>query len=245
MLARHMARDLADDALDLVRQRAAIGVAEHDPARAGLVGGPGAGQRIVGIGLVAVEEMLAVEHRLAARARRPRATLSRIALEVLLQRAAERDVDVVVPALATKQIASASASSRAARPGSLAAERPARLVMPKAVKRAALRALRSKKSVSSGLAPGIAALDIVDAEPVEQRRRSGACRPARSRRRSSARRRAGWCRRGRGVRGSCGGVLARSQVRCWRAIAPQRMPSRARSPASKRSAVSLASRGGA
>ena len=26
-----------DDALDLVRQRAAIGVAQHDPARAGLV----------------------------------------------------------------------------------------------------------------------------------------------------------------------------------------------------------------
>ena len=39
--------DLRDDALDLVRQRAAIGVAEHDPARAGVIGGLGAGQRIV------------------------------------------------------------------------------------------------------------------------------------------------------------------------------------------------------
>ena len=39
--------DLADDRLDLVRQRAAVGVAEHDPAGAGIVGGLGAGQRVV------------------------------------------------------------------------------------------------------------------------------------------------------------------------------------------------------
>ena len=37
--------DLADDRLDLVRQRAAVGVAQHHPARALLVGGLGAGER--------------------------------------------------------------------------------------------------------------------------------------------------------------------------------------------------------
>ena len=42
----------------------------------------------------------------------------------------------------------------AARPGSLAAERPARLVMPKAVKRAVSWRLVPKKAVSVGLAPG-------------------------------------------------------------------------------------------
>ena len=58
--------DLADDLLDLVRERAAVGVAEHDPAGAGLVGGPGAGKRVGRVRLVAIEEMLAVEQHLAA-----------------------------------------------------------------------------------------------------------------------------------------------------------------------------------
>ena len=68
---------LADDRFDLVRQRAAIGVAEHDPARARIIGGLGAGQRELRIGLVAVEEMLAVEQHFAALGHRG-ATLSRI-----------------------------------------------------------------------------------------------------------------------------------------------------------------------
>ena len=68
MIARdHASTTSATMRRDLVGQRAAIGVAEHDPARAGLVGRPGAGQRVVRVGLVAVEEVLAVEHDLAAR----------------------------------------------------------------------------------------------------------------------------------------------------------------------------------
>ena len=55
---------------------------------------------------------------------------------------------------------------------------------------------------------GIAALDIVDAEPVEHARRRRACRRARNRRPSSARRRAASCRRdGCGLR-----VMARASV---------------------------------
>ena len=38
---------LADDLFDLVRQGAAVGVAEHDPARAFVIGGLGAGEREV------------------------------------------------------------------------------------------------------------------------------------------------------------------------------------------------------
>jgi hypothetical protein len=60
------AMTVADDLAHLVRLGAAIGVAQHDPARACLVGRLGAGQRIVRIGLVAVEEMLAIDHRLLA-----------------------------------------------------------------------------------------------------------------------------------------------------------------------------------
>ena len=53
--------DLCDDAFNLVRQRAAIGVAEHDPARASRMRCPRAGQRVVGVRLEAVEEMLAID----------------------------------------------------------------------------------------------------------------------------------------------------------------------------------------
>src|SRR5712691_8513678 len=49
--AGHVLDHRADDRLDLVRQRAAVGVAQHDPARAGLVSGARAGERVVGIGL--------------------------------------------------------------------------------------------------------------------------------------------------------------------------------------------------
>ena len=70
-LARNDARDLADDALDLIGQRPAVGVAEHGPARAGVDRGLSAGERIFRVGLVAVEEMLAIDHRLAARRRPP------------------------------------------------------------------------------------------------------------------------------------------------------------------------------
>ena len=88
--------DLADDLLDLVRQRAAVGVAEHDPAGAGIVGGPGAGKRVGQVRLVAVEEMLAIEQHLAALCRgRAHAVADRG--EVLLRAGLERDAHVVVP----------------------------------------------------------------------------------------------------------------------------------------------------
>ena len=65
--AGHDLAHLGDDALDLVRQRAAVGVAQHDPARAGLVGRARDGQRVVAVALVAVEEVLAVDHAPRAR----------------------------------------------------------------------------------------------------------------------------------------------------------------------------------
>ena len=96
MVSGNLLADLADDLLDLVRQRAAVGVAEHDPAGAGIVGGPGAGKRVGRVRLVAVEEMLAVEQHLAALCRgRAHAVADRG--EVLLVAGLERDAHVVVP----------------------------------------------------------------------------------------------------------------------------------------------------
>ncbi len=98
VVAGDFLRDLADDLLDFFRQRAAVGVAEHDPARARVIGRPRAGQRVFRVRLVAVEEMLAVEQNLAARRLR-RLHRLRDRVEVLLLGRAERDLDLIVPGL--------------------------------------------------------------------------------------------------------------------------------------------------
>ncbi len=89
---------LADDLFHLVRQRAAVGVAQHHPARALVIGGLGAGERELRISLVAVEEMLAVEQDFAPLGSgRAHAVANRG--QVFLQAGLERDAHVVVPRL--------------------------------------------------------------------------------------------------------------------------------------------------
>ncbi len=98
MIARHHRRHRLDDRLDFVGQRAAVGVAQHHPARALLMGRFGAGERIVRIGLVAVEEMLAIEQHLAAlRLGGAHAVADRG--EVVLKRRLQGDSHVIVPGL--------------------------------------------------------------------------------------------------------------------------------------------------
>jgi hypothetical protein len=65
VVAGDQLHDILDDGFDLVRQRAAVGVAQHHPARAGVVGSLRAGERIFLVVFIAVEEMLAVDQRLA------------------------------------------------------------------------------------------------------------------------------------------------------------------------------------
>ena len=67
MAARDVFCHVADDGLDLVWHGAAIGVAQHHPARPGIVRRFGAGEREIGVLLVAVEEVLAIDHHLAPR----------------------------------------------------------------------------------------------------------------------------------------------------------------------------------
>jgi hypothetical protein len=98
VLARNDPRNLADNALDLMRKRPAVRVAQHRPARARVDRGAGAGERIVWIGLVAVEEMLAIDHRLAVRGDRGLHAIGD-GLEVFVERAAERHMDVIIPGL--------------------------------------------------------------------------------------------------------------------------------------------------
>ena len=60
------AADVAEDAHQLVGQRAAVGVAQDERPGAGLAGRPQRGERVVAVGLVAVEEVLGVVDHLAA-----------------------------------------------------------------------------------------------------------------------------------------------------------------------------------
>ncbi len=62
----HALDHFGHDLPDFVRKSSAIGVTQHHPASARLGGGGDAVERIVGIGLEPVEEMLSVEHRFPA-----------------------------------------------------------------------------------------------------------------------------------------------------------------------------------
>ena len=56
---------LADNALDIKGQRAAIGIAQHNPARTRIIGSLRAGKRIFRIRLIAVKKMLGIVQRFA------------------------------------------------------------------------------------------------------------------------------------------------------------------------------------
>ena len=144
---------VGDDGFDLVRQRAAVGVAQHDPARALFVRGLGAGQRVGGIRLVAVEEVLAVEQHLPALGLcRAHAVADRG--EVLVECGLERDLDVIVPGLGDEADRLGLGLEQRAEARIVEAERPGRRVMPKAVNVAPISRLSENSCVSVRLAPG-------------------------------------------------------------------------------------------
>jgi hypothetical protein len=112
-----------------------------------------AGERVAGIGLVAVEEMLGVEQRLAPLGDQMRDG-GRDVLDVFVERDAERLGDVEVMGLADEADGGVPAFRTPASTSSLSAERPARLVMPKAVMVARVSGAASKNALSVGFAPG-------------------------------------------------------------------------------------------
>ena len=90
--------DLRDDALDVERQRTAIGVAEHETVDAGHDRTFEHAQRELGIVAVPVEEMLGVEEHAQPGALQERHRL-RHHCDTLVERGAQRFGDVVVPCL--------------------------------------------------------------------------------------------------------------------------------------------------
>ena len=169
MIAGNFRADLADDLFDLVRQRAAVGVAQHDPARAFVVSGLGAGKRVGRIGLVAVEEMLAIEQHFAALGLgRAHAVADRG--EVFLLGGLERDAHVIVPGFGDEADGVGFGRQHRGKPR-IVGGRTAR--PPRHAERGDFRARRplfSKEARIGRIGAGIAGLDIIDAELVEHAR---------------------------------------------------------------------------
>ena len=87
---------VGDDLLDLVWQRAAIGVAEHHPTGAFVIRGLGTGECKAWIGLIAVEEMFAIEQYFAPVAHGGAHAVADRG-EVFLRAGFERHTHVVIP----------------------------------------------------------------------------------------------------------------------------------------------------
>ena len=96
VLARNMQADFAHNALNFIRQCAAVGVAQRHPAGARCIGRSGDSQRIMRVGAVAIKEMLAVNDDLTAIGHGDLHAFADV-IEVFIQRAAQRRVHVEIP----------------------------------------------------------------------------------------------------------------------------------------------------
>ena len=126
-------------------------------------------QGVVLVGLVAVEEMLAIDDCLAALKER---CLDRLAdvVQIFLERAAERDTDMVVPGLGDEgdDIGVRGEKARHARIIGGGAACPFGHAEGCETGALQLRPLREKFGIER-IGAGIAALDIIDPETIEQR----------------------------------------------------------------------------
>jgi len=90
--------DIRNNPLDLVGKRAAVGIAQHDPARASLKCRACHSQGVIAVGFVAVEKVLAIYHRFpACRDAGPNRRVD--AREVIRVGRSEGDADMVIPRL--------------------------------------------------------------------------------------------------------------------------------------------------
>ena len=167
VIAGDVPGDNANDRLDLVRHGAAIGVTQDNPPCTGVIGGPGTGQRERWVFPVAVEEMFAVHHDLAASRR---GGLHAVAdrRQIFIVRGLERDPDLIGRGLCNKadrirlgidqRGQSRIVGGRPTRPSRHAESRETGMVKH--------RLLRKQLGVG-WIGAGIAALDIVDAEIIK------------------------------------------------------------------------------
>ncbi len=131
--AGHGFHHLAHDRLNLMGQGATIGVTQNDPARAGFMRRFHAIQRIGAVGLEAIEEMLAIDHRFLAGCDGGLHAVAD-ALEVLCERTAQSEFHVVIPRTRHETDGLAAGLHKRLQTGIVRSGNARALVIPKAVK---------------------------------------------------------------------------------------------------------------
>ena len=166
VLAGHNVGDGKDDALHLLRHGAAIGVTQHHPAGAGIIGGMNAGHGIIGIGLVTVEEVFHVDNGLKALG--PRG-INRFlnGADILLQLAAQRQLDVIVPALGNEGDGIGLGLQQRLQAGIIVGGAAGAARHAKGHEPGAKAVFGGKQLGIRGIGARIAALDVIDAEIVQ------------------------------------------------------------------------------
>jgi hypothetical protein len=163
MRAGNDLRDLAHDRIDLVGQRAAVGVAEHDPAGTLLIGGAGAGESVGRIGAIAVEEMLAVEQRLLALGARGGDRLAD-GIEIVVVRRPERDTHMVIPRFGNEADGGGRGVEQRLQPGIIGERAADALHHAEGGEGGGELAVFGEKGGVGRVGAGIAALDVVEPE---------------------------------------------------------------------------------
>ena len=171
--------DVVHDVADPVGQHAAVGVAERDHLGAGLGRGAQHLERVVAVGAVAVEEVLGVEEdRLPLGAQVGDGVADH--REVLLERGAQRELDVALVRLGDQRDDRGAAVAQrgdqrvvgggdAGPPGGPEGREPR-------VPQVELLGGAAEELGVLGVGPRPAALDVADAQPVELARDASACR---------------------------------------------------------------------
>ena len=169
MAPRNDLDHVADDFLHLVGQRATVGVAKHDPACAFVECSFGASEREFPIGLVAVEEVLAIEQHLAVpRLGRAHAVTDRS--EIFFRRCLQGDAYVVVPGLRDETDRIGAGIEQRSEAGIVrgGTARPTRHA--EGGEDCGKLALLGKQLRIGQVRAGIAAFDVIDADLIEHLR---------------------------------------------------------------------------
>ena len=167
MVAGNMLGDIRHDFKNFIRQGAAIGVAQHHPAGAGFKGCRGTCQRIIAIGFIAVEKMLAIDHGFAPALADGRHAVVN-ACEIFIIADAQRHIDMIVPAFGNKAHRACLCVEHFHKSGVIVSTATGTLCHAKGRHHGAGKfAIFGKKLAVGRVGTGITALDIIKTQTVE------------------------------------------------------------------------------
>ena len=162
-----MRGDIRHNFKHLIRQCAAIGVAQHHPAGTGFKGLRGTSQRIIAIGFIAVEKMLAIDHGLAPVLGDRRHAVAD-AGKIFFIADAQRHIDMIVPAFTNKAHRACLGVEHFHKSGVIIGATASALCHAKGRHHGAFQlAVFGKKLAVGRVGTGIAALDIIKPQIIQ------------------------------------------------------------------------------